>query len=66
MIITPFLKVKKFSNVMMSKNFINVALKLGINYNLCFKCETAAKEKNDADKKVSTDWRGFSIEFYEK
>lgn len=25
---------------MMSKNFINVALKLGINYNLCFKCET--------------------------
>ena len=51
---------------MMSKNFINVALKLGINYNLCFKCETAAKEKNDADKKVSTDWRGFSIEFYEK
>jgi Holliday junction DNA helicase RuvA len=25
---------------MMSKNFANVALKLGINYNLCFKCET--------------------------
>lgn len=25
---------------MMSKNFINVALKLGIYYNLCFKCET--------------------------
>ncbi len=25
---------------MMAKNFINVAPKLGINYNLCFKCET--------------------------
>ncbi len=31
---------QKFTNVMMAKDFINVALKLGINYNLCFKCET--------------------------